>query len=183
MSTIRELAKRTGVDRSEVSKLLDSLREKGWAKALRSDGAGIIRWGLTDVGRRILPPAIPDGYASVGGHEAQVIAVAAREFYLSNGWFFALARQDSEMPRRVDCVAYDYDSGRAVAVEVESSGHVIRDHPEQVKKHMLEISPFDEVHFWAYGTAAERIMVLRSEMRPEDQDKVKVIRVKRDSTV
>ncbi|HUH82881.1 MAG TPA: helix-turn-helix domain-containing protein [Nitrososphaerales archaeon] len=181
MSAIRELAERTGVDRSEVSELLESLKERGWVKVLRSDGAVNIHWGLTDEGRRILPPGIPDGYASVGGHEAQVIAVAAREFYLSKGWFFALARQDSDMPRRVDCVACDYDSGRAVAVEIESSGHVIRDHAEQVKKHMLEVSPFDEVHFWAFEVAAERIMELRSEIRPEDQDRVKVFRVTKDS--
>ena len=178
MSTIREIAEKTGIDRNEATKLLDMLYEKGWVKVFQSGNAeGIARWGLTDKGRKILPPSTPDGYESIGGSEAQEVALSAREFYLSMGWFFALARQGPGMSRKVDCVAYDYDGKKAVAVEVESSDHVLRDHVEQVRKHMMEISPFDEVHFWAHQAAAERIMELRSSLGPEDQARVKVFAV------
>ena len=132
---------------------------------------------MTDEGRKMLPPSTPDGYASIGGREAQELAVAARNFYLSRGWFYALALQDSRMDRRVDCVAYDYDSNAPIAVEIESSEHVLHDHAEQVKLHMLEITPFGEVHFWAHREAAERILELRSQLRPEDQVRVKVFAV------
>jgi hypothetical protein len=62
-------------------------------------------------------------------------------------------------------------------VEIESSEHVFHDHVEQVKQHMLEVSPFDEVHFWAHQDAAEKIMELRNALRAEDQPRVKVFAV------
>lgn len=183
MSTIMELAERTGVDRTQVSELVDALMEKGWVKARRSSPSGTPRWELTDGGRKALPPSTAEGYASIGGPEAQGLALAARDYYLSRGWFFALARQDPKMGRRVDCVAYDYGSDTPVAVEVESSEHVFHDHVEQVKQHMMEISPFDEVHFWAHQDAAGKIMEMRKALRPEDQARVKVFAVGEDSPV
>ena len=183
MSTIKELAERTGIDGSEVSELLDKMREKGWVKVRRSNAAGTPRWELTDEGRKVLPPATPVGYASIGGREAQELALVARDFYLSKGWFFALTRQGPDMKRKVDCVAYDYDSRTAAAVEVESSEHVFHDHVEQAKQHMMEVSPFDEVHFWAHRDAAEKIVEMRDALRPEDQPRVKVFAVGEDSPV
>ena len=177
MSTIRELAERTGIDRSDVSELLDSLRERDWVKALGSKEVGPVRWVLTENGRKTLPPSTPDWYESIGGLEAQELALLARAYYLSKGWFFALARQDPELKRKVDCVAYDYERKFAVAIEIESSGHVLHDHVEQVKRHMMEISPFGELHFWAHKDAAEKIMELRSAFGPEDQARVKVFAV------
>jgi len=164
VSTIKELAERTGIDRSEVSGLIDLLREKGWVKILRPDEQGHGLWVLTKVGRKILPPFTPGGYESIGGWEAQGLALSVREAYLSRGWYFALARQDGEMKRKVDCVAYDYEHGLAVGIEIESSAHVLHDHPEQVKQHMLEISPFDEIHFWAPKAAVEKIEELKSSL-------------------
>ncbi|MDG7008044.1 MAG: hypothetical protein JRN06_07345 [Nitrososphaerota archaeon] len=108
---------------------------------------------------KALPPSTAEGYASIGGPEAQGIALAARDYYLSRGWFFALARQDPKIGRRVDCVAYDYDRNLAAAVETESSEHVFHDRIEQMKQGMMEIFPFDEVHFWAYRDAADSIAV------------------------
>jgi DNA-binding MarR family transcriptional regulator len=177
MSTIKELAERAGLDRSQVSDLLNELREKGWVKVARGLKAGSPRWELTEEGRMVLPPITPDGYKSIGGHEAQELAVAARECYLSKGWFFALARQEPGMKRRVDCIAYDYGTGLVAGVEIESSEHVSHDHLEQVKQHMLGISPFKELHFWAHADAAERIVELRLQLRPEDQARVKVFSV------
>ena len=177
MSTIRELAERTGIDRTQVSGLIDMLRERGWVRARRPSPSGTPRWELTDEGRKVLPPSTPEGYASIGGPEVQGLALAARDYYLSNGCFFALGRQDAGMKRKVDCVAYDYEHRLAAAVEIESSEHVFHDHIEQVKQHMLEISPFDEVHFWAHQDAAGKIMELRSRMGAEDQAKVKVFAV------
>jgi hypothetical protein len=177
MSTIRELSERTGLDRNQVSDLLDGLMEKGWVKIARGRKTVAPLWGLTDEGRRVLPPTTPGGYASIGSHEAQELALAAREYYLSKGWFFALARQEPGMERRVDCIAYDYDTGLAAGVEIEGSEHVLRDHGEQVRQHMLWISPFKELHFWAHVDAAERITELRTQLRPEDQARVKVFSV------
>jgi DNA-binding MarR family transcriptional regulator len=177
MSTIGDLAERTGIDRGEVSQLLGMLREKGWVKTVRRKGGGPILWELTEQGRSVLPPSTPEGYASIGGSEAQELALAARDYYLSKGWFFALGRQDPKMGRRVDCVAYDYDGRTPVAVEIESSEHVFHDHAEQVKRHMMEVSPFGEVHFWAHQDAAEKIMEIRSQLRPEDQARLKVFAV------
>ena len=51
MSTIMELAERTGIDSGEVTGLLDSLRDKGWVKALRPNAAGPLRWVLSEGGR------------------------------------------------------------------------------------------------------------------------------------
>jgi DNA-binding MarR family transcriptional regulator len=180
MSTIRELAERSGIDRSKVSELLDPLREKAWVKILRSSAPGPFRWVLTEEGRKILPPSTPGGYETIGGAEAQELALSARTYYLSKGWFFALARQDPELKRKVDCVAYDYERKTAAAIEIESSQHVLRDHVEHVKRHMMEISPFNEIHFWAHRGAAERIVELRSGLRSEDQIKVKVFAIEED---
>jgi DNA-binding transcriptional ArsR family regulator len=177
MSTIRELAERTGLGRSQVSDLLNELREKGWVKVARGMKTGAPRWELTEEGRSVLPPITLDEYKSIGSHEVQELALAAREYYLSKGWFFALARQEPGMKRRVDCVAYDYDTGLATGVEIEGSEHVSHDHVEQVKQHMLGISPFKELHFWAHVDAAERIAELRFQLRPEDQARVKVFSV------
>jgi transcriptional regulator with XRE-family HTH domain len=177
MSTIRELAERTGLDRNQVSDLLNGLREKGWVKVARGMKTGAPRWELTEEGRMVLPPITPDGYKSIGSHEAQELALAAREYYLSKGWFFALARQEPGMKRRVDCIAYDYDSGLVAGVEIEGSEHVLHDHAEQVKRHMFEVAPFNELHFWAHEGAAERIAELRLQLRGEDQSKVKVFAV------
>ena len=176
MSSIRQLSERMGIDRNEASKILDLAREAGWVKPKRP-GAGLHLWELTEEGRRVLPPSEAEGYASIGGGEAQSLALSARDYYLSKGWFFALGRQDPKMGRRVDCVAYDYDSRSPVAVEVEGSEHVLHDHAEQVKLHMLEIAPFEEVHFWAHHEAAVRILELKSQLRPEDQARVKVLSV------
>lgn len=177
MSTIRELAERTGLDRNQVSDLLNELRENGWVKVARGMRTGAPRWELTEEGRKVLPPSVPEGYASIGGHEARELALAAREYYLSKGWFFALARQEPGMKRRVDCIAYDYDKELAAGVEIESSEHVLHDHVEQVKQHMFEVAPFNELHFWAHEAAAERIAELRFQLRPEDQARVKVFSV------
>jgi DNA-binding MarR family transcriptional regulator len=182
VSTIRELAERTGIDRSKVSELLDPLREKASVKILRSKAPGPVRWVLTEEGRKILPPSTPGGYESIGAAEAQKLALSARTYYLSKGWFFALARQDSISKRRVDCVAYDYEHKIAAAIEIESSQHVLRDHVEQVKQHMMEISPFNEVHFWAHQAAADKIMEVRNGLRPEDQTRVKVFAVGEESS-
>jgi len=176
MSTTTKLAERTGIDRSEVSELLDLLREKGWVKVIRAREEKPILWVLTDEGRKILPPFTADGYDSIGALEAQELALSARDCYLSKGWYFALARQDPELKRKVDCVAYDYERRLAVAVEIESSGHVLH-HIEQVKQHMMEISPFEEVHFWAHKEAMEKILELRDRLRPEDQVRVVVFPV------
>jgi len=180
MSTIKGLGERTGIDRSMVSRLLHMLKEKGWVKILRPNAPGPVHWVLTEEGRKILPPLTASGYESIGGEEAQGLALSARERYISKGWYFAIARQDGEMKRKVDCVAYDYEAGIAVAIEIESSAHVLRDHVEQVRRHMLEISPFDEIHFWAHKAAADKIGELRSELRSEDQIKVKVFAVEDD---
>jgi DNA-binding MarR family transcriptional regulator len=180
MSTIGELAGRTGIDRGEVTELLNTMREKGWVKVRRPNATGTPCWELTDKGKEILPPSTPEGYASIGGREAQELALGARDFYLSKGWFFALALQDTKTGRRVDCVALDYESNTPIAVEIESSEHVLHDHAEQVKRHMLEITPFREVHFWAHGEAAERILELRSQLRPEDQARVMVYAVREE---
>ena len=177
MSTITNLAERTGIDRSRVSELLGSLRAKGWVKARRPKAEEPLLWMLSEEGRKTLPPFTSDGYESIGGTEVQGLAISARDHYLSSGWFYAPARQDPGMTRKVDCVAYDYEGGFAVAVEIESSGHVLRDHVEQVKKHMLEISPFAQVHFWAHRSAAERILELRRELRSEDRLRVWVFAV------
>jgi DNA-binding MarR family transcriptional regulator len=174
---MKEIAERIGLDRNQVSDLLNELREKGWVKAARAVKKGAPRWELTEEGRKVLPPSAPEGYASIGGHEAHELALAAREYYLSKGWFFALARQDPGMKRRVDCVAYDYDKELAAGVEIESSEHVLHDHVEQVKQHMLEVAPFSELHFWAHEGAAERIAELRLQLRGEDQSKVKVFAI------
>ena len=177
MSSIKALSERTGIDRSAVSEILNLLRERGWAKVVRPKTVAGPLWELTDEGRRVLPPTTAEGYASIGGSEVQELALAARDYYISRGWFFALARQDPTMARRADCVAYDYDNQTPVAVEVEGSEHVLHDHSEQVKRHMMEVAPFREVHFWARGEAAERIVELRAQLRPEDLAKVKVFSV------
>ena len=53
----------------------------------------------------------------------------------------------------------------------------------QVKQHMLEVSPFDEVRFWAPQDAAEKIMERRSALRPEGQFRVRVFAVGEDGSV
>ena len=177
MSTIRELAERTGRDRNQVSDLLNELREKGWVKVALARKTGAPHWELTEEGRKVLPPSAPEGYASIGGPEAQELALAAREYYLSRGWFFSLAPQGPKLERRVDCIAYDYDNELAAGVEIESSEHVLHDHAEQVKQHMFEVAPFNELHFWAHEDASERIAELRWQLRGEDLSKVKVFEV------
>ena len=158
----------------ETQKVLDDLYDLGLIRVASSNAVGTRYYGLTGKAvDGILPPATKEGFSSIGGEDAQEIALAARKWYLEHGWFFALARQDLEMKRKVDCVAFDYDNNTAAGVEIESPNHVST-HPEELKAHLLEVEPFQELHVWVREESKARVDELVDQLPADQKEKVRV---------
>jgi hypothetical protein len=168
------ICERTALPREgSTQEVVRGLYDAGYIKILRSDRLGNPTYVLIEKAGEILPPSTKEGYSSIGGEDAQAIALAAREHYLSHWQFFALARQDMKMKRKVDAVAFDYDQGMPIGVEVESPNHV-QTHPEELRAHMVQVEPFQKLHVWCAEASQTRVRELVEQL-PEDQSsKIKV---------
>jgi len=57
-----------------------------------------------------------------------------------------------------------------MAVEIESTDHITKSHPEQVKQHMLEIEPFNKmVIVTKRGEAEEKAKTLLDQINDEEK--------------
>jgi len=114
---------------------------------------------------------LPGGFGAVGRAEGvEGAARAAFGHYASMGHFVAVAAQGGTRgsPDAVDMVAYDYESGEARSVEIESRAEV-RSNPEHVAFNMAkwEGMGFAGCDVWSDAPAVERIRLgLDERLRP-----------------
>jgi len=114
---------------------------------------------------------LPAGFGAVGRAEGvEGAARAAFGHYASMGHFVAVAAQGGTRgsPDAVDMVAYDYESGEARSVEIESRAEV-RSNPEHVAFNMAkwEGMGFAGCDVWSDAPAVERIRLgLDERLRP-----------------
>ena len=74
-------------------------------------------------------------------------------WYLERGYYVAMAKQNPRSGKdRADLVAYDYETGEAISVEIESESE-LNSHLEQVEKNMAKWPEmgFDRCHVWSYS--------------------------------
>jgi len=170
---VMRAAERAGVEREVAGRILGRLRASGVVRAIGSDRAGSEFYTL-DPGA--LPSLKPESYQGIGGAEARQLAMQVVKLCLERGWFVAPGRQDVGMERKFDIVSFDYSRNVPIAIEVESEEHVLHDHPEQLKKHMLEIDPFNEMFVvTTKGEAERKVLELRSQLPLAQQDRVTVV--------
>ena len=171
--SVMRAAERAGVEREVAGRILGRLRASGVVRAIGSDRAGSEFYTLDP---EALPGLKPESYHGIGGAEARQLAMQVVKLCLERGWFVAPGRQDVGMERKPDMVAFDYSKGFSIAVEVESEEHILHDHPEQLKRHMLEIDPFNEMFVvTTKGEAERKVLELRSQLPLAQQDKVIVV--------
>ena len=74
-------------------------------------------------------------------------------WYLERGYYVAMAKQNPWAGNdRADLVAYSYETGKAISVEIESESE-LDSHLEQAEKNMAKWPEmgFDECHVWSYS--------------------------------
>jgi len=170
---VMRAAERAGVEREVAARILGRLRASGVVRAIGSDRAGSEFYTLDP---EALPGLKPESYHGIGGAEARQLAMQVVKLCLERGWFVAPGRQDVGMERKFDIVSFDYSRNVPIAIEVESEEHVLHDHPEQLKRHMLEIDPFNEMFVvTTKGEAERKVLELRSQLPLAQQDRVIVV--------
>ncbi len=171
-ATQNKLCELTGLSRSkETRELIEEMWTKKWIKVVRSWTVGAEKakeYGLTEDGKKLLAC----DFSQIGGLEAQEMAVKARAYYLNHWMFFTLGKQD-RVEMKPDCIAYDYDQGKAIAVEVESPNHV-QTHPEELKAHLLHVEPFKELHVWIKEESKAKVEGLLYQLQSDQTPKIKV---------
>jgi len=102
------------------------------------------------------------------------VARKAVESYIDNGLFVAVASQRIRKGQdRTDLVAYNYDRGQPISVEIESTSEV-QSHPEHVRYNMTKWAGlgFDACHVWS---KSPRIRRIRDGLDGDGRDAVSVI--------
>jgi len=166
---IGEVAERTAIDRDDVSAKLVQMNEKGLVKIARSDRLGRKEYSIGKEGLALLPSLKKEDYRWIGGEEAQDLAVKFVKYAIERKWFVSLAIQ-GQRERKPDLVAFDYEKNESIAVEIESTDHILHSHPEQVKQHMLEIEPFDKmIIVIKRGEAEEKAKTLLNQITDEEK--------------
>jgi DNA-binding PadR family transcriptional regulator len=158
-----------------LTALLEKMKDDGLIEiaAVKKRGpVTAIDYRLSNEGERLLSC----DYAAIGKEDAQEIATKAREYYVSHGQFFQVCRQDLDMPRKPDAAAYDYLNGKAIAVEIESPGHVDT-HADQLMRHFQEVDPFSELHVWIRKESEAKVQDLIRQLPADQAGKVRIYAV------
>ncbi len=139
-----KIAEETGIDRNKIKDIIERLHKEEKIKVARSDRSLNRYYTLTENGYNIIPSLDYNDYAEIGGSDVQELAIEFVRYALGKGWFVAIGKQGMR-ERKPDLVAFDYEKQESIAVEIESTDHITHSHPEQVKRHMLEIEPFSRM--------------------------------------
>ncbi len=173
---VKRICELSGLSKeNEVREMVESMHEEGVLKVVRSRTRGaftVSEYGLTEKGEALIKPAVE----AAGGEEAQVLAKRAIAHYHGRGAFVGTVKQTEK--ERPDLIAYDYEEGAPVAVEVETENEV-QTHPGQVKHNMMKWKGmgFRSLHVWTLSPAAERVKELRGQLPPDMQRDVQVFSV------
>jgi len=157
-----------------VRAMVEEMYEEGVLRVVRSKGRRgafiVSEYGLTEKGRALISPDVQ----GIGGEEGQALARRAIAYYHKRGTFVGEAKQ-TPPGERPDLIAFDYDSGEPIDVEIESSNEV-ETHPEQVKHNMTKWREmgFKKLHVWTLAPAAERVKEIRGQLPPGEQKDVQV---------
>ena len=98
----------------------------------------------------------------------------AVESYLKKGLFVTMALQKIEKEKdRSDIVAYSYDSGKSISVEIESASE-ISSHPEHTRYNMEKWKKmgFDACHLWS--SSLKILEIYKSQVPEENKNNVQV---------
>jgi hypothetical protein len=140
-------------------------------KVARSDRSLNRYYTLTENGYNIIPSLDYNDYAEIGGSDVQELAIEFVRYALGKGWFVAIGKQGMR-ERKPDLVAFDYEKQESIAVEIESTDHITHSHPEQVKRHMLEIEPFSRMIIVVKkGEAEEKARELLNQIQDDERKK------------
>ena len=99
----------------------------------------------------------------------------AIEAYLQKGLFVTLALQKIKKDEdRSDLIAYSYDTGKSISVEIESSSE-ISSHPEHTRYNMLKWKKmgFDACHLWS--SSPKLLEIYESHIPKEDRKNIEAI--------
>jgi len=163
------VAERTAIDRDDVSVKLIQMNEKGLVRIARSDRLGRKEYSIGKEGLALLPSMKREDYQAIGGEEAQDLALKFVKYAIEKKWFVALAIQ-GQRERKPDLVSFDFTKNESIAVEIESTDHILHSHPEQVKQHMIEIDPFSRmIVVVKKGEAEEKAKTLLNQVNAETQ--------------
>lgn len=145
-------------ERHEASAALASMARRGLVRREAAEGGGM-PYSLDEAAGAYLP----GDFGAIGTADGvEGAARAAFERYASMGHFVAVAAQGGtrSSPDSVDMIDYDYETGLARSVEIESRAEV-RSNPEHVAFNMAkwEGMGFSGCDVWSASPAIERIRV------------------------
>ena len=142
-----------GTPREDVGKICDRMGKDGLLQRVGSDGnaAKTGKYAVTPEAKSKYLTFDPGAIGSAADIPSLMEEVAA--WYAERGCFVAMARQKIRANQnRTDMVVYDYESGEAISVELESASEV-NSHPEHVKKNLKKwpMMGFDKCEMWSYS--------------------------------
>ena len=142
-----------GVPRDDVSRTCGMMVQDGLLCRVDPDGRktdGIGRYLTTQKAKSKYMTFDPGDIGKTGEVAALTEEVVA--WYLERDYYVAMAKQNPWLGKdRADLVAYSYDTGKAISVEIESKSE-LGSHLEQAEKNMAKWPKmgFDKCHMWSY---------------------------------
>ena len=147
-----------GMAREDVAKICNKMMQDGLLERVNPDGS------VSEKGKYVVTSDAKSKYLTF--HPSKIGRVKDLSplleevvaWYVQNGFFVGMAQQVLGNEDRTDLVAYDYRTGEAISVEIESESEV-GSHPEHVKKNMRKGKRmgFDRVHVWSYSGTIMKI--------------------------
>ena len=142
-----------GTAREDVAKICHKMVQDGLLEKINSDGSVSEKNGkyvVTSDAKSKYLTFHPRHIGRTKDFPPLVEEVVA--WYVQNGFFVGMAQQSLQNMDLTDLVAYDYRTGEAISVEIESKPK-ISSHPEHINKNMIKWKQmgFDRVHVWSYS--------------------------------
>ena len=156
-------------NRSELLPILKNMVSAGLLE--RADAKRSAPYQLTSATRKSYfePDVAPIGSAD----DVEGVARQAFDAYIGQGFFVGVAEQAVRKGvDRTDLVAYDYETGTPISIEIESASEV-RSHPEHVRYNMTKWKNmgFGMCHVWSKSRAVLRVF---EDLDEKEKESVKV---------
>lgn len=160
--------------RDKISKLLKDMLNRNLVEIAEKIPKGsviIIKYRLTEQSRR---QYFNFDYSLIGtANDVPSIIKQAVKYYLQQGYFVGAALQNLKKDNlRTDLIAYDYDNGIPISVEIESCSEV-NSHPEHVLLNMQKWKEmgFLQCHVWS---THKKVIEIKERLEPVTKENVKV---------
>ena len=143
-----------GVTRDEVRQMCGRMVLDGLLRRVDSTGREADdsrRYSITQEAKSKYMTFDPGKIGNAGDVAALTEEVVA--WYLERGYYVAMAKQNLRSDKdRADLVAYNYETGEAISVEIESESE-LNSHWEQAEKNMTKWPEmgFDRCQAWSYS--------------------------------